>query len=384
MKQLKDYEQQLKTCSKCGLCQSVCPIYKVTGKETIISRGKFNLLLGLLKEDLKFTKNMDNALSLCLNCKACDDFCPSSIKTTEILCAFKNQYRKFCFPFKYDSLFFFKMFFLGLLFNLYRVFNFSFLVNKLNSFIKKFGSLGELLLLFDNISRIKVKRKKTKNDTKKLKVIYFEGCFTKYINPSTKNALLNQLEKHGVEIIQKKFDCCGISALYSGKKELFEKLKEKNSELLNEDCNYIVCDCASCLSTLKEYKKDFSSKLIDIFELISILEKKKFNEKITYHLPCHLRDKKKEIKRLIKNNFINYEEMDDFDVCCGFAGDFSLKFPKISEKISQQKAKNIQKTTADYVLTSCPGCFVGLTKGLIHSNINKNVLNIIEYIDINS
>jgi len=246
--------------------------------------------------------------------------------------------------------------------------------------------LGKLFLLFDKISRINVKRKKTKrqNSSSKLKVIYFEGCFTKYLNPSVKNALLNRLEKNGVEVIQKNFGCCGISALYSGKYKLFNKLKEKNSKLLSEDCDYIVCDCASCLSALKDYKKDFSSKVIDIFELISKLENQKFNDKITYHLPCHLREKKQNISQLLKNRFLNYIEMEDFDVCCGFSGEFSLKFPKIAEKISEEKTQNIKKTQSDIVLTSCPGCVIGITKGLINSQIDKKVLNLIEYIEINS
>ena len=59
MNQLKDYEKELKTCSKCGLCQSVCPVYKATGIETVVSRGKFKLVLGLIKKELNYTKNLE-------------------------------------------------------------------------------------------------------------------------------------------------------------------------------------------------------------------------------------------------------------------------------------------------------------------------------------
>lgn len=385
MKKLKDYEKDLKTCSKCGLCQSVCPIYKETGIETVVSRGKFNLLLGLLKQDLKYTKKMDKMLSMCLNCKACDDFCPSSIKASEIISCAKGEYKKFCFPFKYDSFFKPRMFFLSLIFKLYRFSNFSKIIPKLKNFIKKFGLLGELFLLFDKISKVNVKRKKIKKEkTKNITVIYFEGCFTKYLNPSVKNALLNRLEKNGIKIIQKNFDCCGISALYSGKKDLYMKIKEKNSKLLEENCDYIVCDCATCLSALKEYNKPFSSKVIDIFELISKLENIKITENITYHLPCHLRDKKEKISQLLENNFENYKKMNDYDVCCGFSGEFSLKFPQISQNISNKKVQNIKKTDCKTVLTSCPGCIIGIQKGLINQNEEKNVLNIIEFLELSS
>ena len=385
MKKLKDYEKELKTCSKCGLCQSVCPIYKETGKETVVSRGKFNLLLGLLKKDLKYTKKMDKMLSMCLNCKACDDFCPSSIKASEIISCAKGEYKKFCFPFKYDSFFKPRMFLLSLIFKLYRFSNFSKIIPKLKHLIKKFGFLGDTFLLFDKISKINIKRKKTKiTENKNLTVIYFEGCFTKYLNPSVKNALLNRLEKNNIKIIQKNFECCGLSALYSGKKDLYKKLKEKNSKLLNEDCDYIVCDCATCLSALKEYNKEFSSKVIDIFELISKLENLNNKKTITYHLPCHLREEKEKFSQLLKKQFENYQEMKDFDVCCGFSGDFSLNFPLVSQNISNKKAQNIQKSNCNTVLTSCPGCIIGINKGLINQNYEKNVLNLIEYLELSS
>ncbi len=386
MKKLEYYEKDLKTCSKCGLCQSVCPVYKATGKETIVSRGKFNLLLGLLKGDLKYTKKLDETLSMCLHCKACDDFCPSSIKASEIIRAAKNENKKFCGILKYTPFFKIKMLFLSLLFKAYRFSRLSKFVPFFEDFIRKFGILGKYFLLFDKISKINVKRKKTtQQNTKKTKVIYFEGCFTKYLNPGVKNAVLNFFEKNDIEVIQKKFECCGISALYSGDFKQFKHLKEKNVKLLKDDCDYIVCDCATCLSALKEYSEDFSYKIIDISALIESFSKKLPAEKATYHLPCHLRDEKEKILAKVENIVgENYLKMNDCEVCCGFSGDFSIRFPIISKFISEEKSKNIEQTRADFVLTSCPGCVIGLNKGLIESQSNKRVLNLIEYFELNS
>ena len=38
---LEDFKDEISKCSKCGLCQSVCPIYKLTGNDCAVSRGKF-------------------------------------------------------------------------------------------------------------------------------------------------------------------------------------------------------------------------------------------------------------------------------------------------------------------------------------------------------
>ena len=46
MKKLSDYKEQINKCSKCGKCQEVCPIYKLTGNDCAVSRGKFVMLNG--------------------------------------------------------------------------------------------------------------------------------------------------------------------------------------------------------------------------------------------------------------------------------------------------------------------------------------------------
>lgn len=49
MKKLEDFKEDINKCSKCGLCQSVCPVYKITGNDCAVSRGKFVMLDGVLK-----------------------------------------------------------------------------------------------------------------------------------------------------------------------------------------------------------------------------------------------------------------------------------------------------------------------------------------------
>ena len=47
---LKELEDQLVVCMRCGLCQSVCPLYAETGREADVARGKLALLDGLRQE----------------------------------------------------------------------------------------------------------------------------------------------------------------------------------------------------------------------------------------------------------------------------------------------------------------------------------------------
>ena len=53
MKKLEEYKDILHKCSKCGLCQNVCPIFKETQNECNLIRGIIIMLRGVIKGELK-------------------------------------------------------------------------------------------------------------------------------------------------------------------------------------------------------------------------------------------------------------------------------------------------------------------------------------------
>ena len=94
MKKLEDFADEINKCSKCGMCQAACPLYKLTGNDCAVSRGKFVMLDGVLKGDLKLNKNIEKYLDMCLKCGKCKDFCPSDIDVCEILNTAKYECTK--------------------------------------------------------------------------------------------------------------------------------------------------------------------------------------------------------------------------------------------------------------------------------------------------
>ena len=64
----------IEECSNCGLCKSVCPIFKAMLQETTSSRGR----AVLLKKDM-----MDIVFYTCSLCGACNEVCPAGIKLSE-------------------------------------------------------------------------------------------------------------------------------------------------------------------------------------------------------------------------------------------------------------------------------------------------------------
>lgn len=350
MQKLSDFKDDINKCSKCGLCQAVCPIYKITGNDCAVSRGKFVMLSGVLKGDLKLSKNINKYLDMCLKCGKCKDFCPSGIDACKIFEAAKYEYAK------------------------------------KNLFSKIIFAL-QSKLIFNNILKIACKinfssKYKSKVSKSELKLLFFRGCADKAF-PATEKALKKILSKYEkVELIEKDFDCCGVPFLSSGNLKRFEEAKKQNLEILHStEFNYLITDCASCEDALKNYEGN--SKIINIAEFLAKYPKKfrfKKRVKVTFHKPCHFKNYQT-VKDILKNcENIEYIEMQDYDECCGFAGEFALKNPKLSAKLRENKAQNIINSGTGIVLTLCPACIIGLKSGLFGKKNPPKVMNLIEFL----
>lgn len=346
MKKLKDFEEDLKKCSKCGLCQTVCPLYKIALNDCVVSKGKFTMLHGVTKGELKLSDNINKYLNMCLKCGKCQEFCPSDIDICQIVNTAKYEYMK-------DK-------------------KRSLLINLLESKLV-FNNLLNLGKYFSSFFR--PKKKNSSPNAKK--VVYFKGCVNQ-VCPRNDIYLQKIFKNRNLQIIEPDFECCGLPFLSEGNLERFEQVAKDNLELLNIDCDYVVSDCASCENTLRNYSKyvegfeDICDKLNDetlcsFGELIAESDIKfKFKKpiKVTFHKPCHLK-KVDFLPKIFENcDNVKYVEMKDYDTCCGMAGSFALKNRELSVQLSKQKANNIKDTNADYVITACPACLIGLKQGL--------------------
>lgn len=408
MKKLTDYKEEIHKCSKCGLCQSVCPIYEQTHNDCAVSRGKFIMLNGVAKGDLKLNQNISKYLDMCLKCNACKNFCPSGIDARKIFLTAKAEYFKKC-----PSSFFIKIFQSRLIFNMflnlvkiasktYRKIKLDKLARKFYPILNKF-ELGKKAILANEFISIPNKtltynRKQIKDNISK--IVYFKGCVNEYINPRTKNATEVIFKTLGIEVLPIKFECCGMSFLSCGNAEQFKKQAEYNLKKIPEDFDYFLTDCASCQDAFKDYENYFDDpKLLEKLKKVNEksmnvvdfvmknVRKFEFEEKIsfTFHKPCHLEDMNFLDKFLKKAKGIEYRQMNEFDKCCGFAGEFAIRNQELSETISAQKIKNALETKADYIVTSCPSCILGLNQGLIENfqtNIKNSPINFIEFLSL--
>ena len=361
MKTLQDYEKELSKCSKCGQCQSACPIYKITKNDCTVSRGKFVMLYGVTQGELKLSKKINKYLDMCLKCGKCTQFCPAGIDVTEILNCAKHEYMK-------------------------------------TTLLSKFINFIQSKLVFSNIIRFgkllysPIRKTVHFKDTGEncLSVMYFKGCVNQ-VFPNSDKHLAKIFENSDIKIISPDFDCCGLPFLSEGNMERFNQAAKANIEKTNINYDYLVTDCASCESTLLSYNKYFDCKITpekmlnwgDIIALKDLKFEFKNPVKVTFHKPCHL-NSDTFFEKIISNcTNVEYIKMNDYDECCGLAGSFTLKNYKLSKEISKNKALNIQNTNADYVITSCPACILGLKQGLRQiKNKKVKVISLLEFLSL--
>ncbi|MCA1785906.1 MAG: (Fe-S)-binding protein, partial [Desulfobacteraceae bacterium] len=81
---VKELEDQLVTCTRCGMCQSVCPLFEQTRKEADVARGKLALLTGLMDNIFTDPDGVNERLNQCLLCGSCAANCPSGVNVVEI------------------------------------------------------------------------------------------------------------------------------------------------------------------------------------------------------------------------------------------------------------------------------------------------------------
>ncbi len=344
-------------CSKCGLCQCVCPLYLATKNEMYLSRGRYIVINNFFNNNKKFSKDFIKTLDICLNCNLCKDFCPSSIDAYKIFTKLKSEYK--CGFLNFSSIYKLIMYMHKIKSTLYNVFHIN-------------------ILFKNSLYSINIKRKKNNYPKKaKGKIIFFEGCYNRYINPSDKNAAENIIESSGFEIIKSKFFCCGYPYINEGN---FNKFIENGKKFINsvpDSCDYIVFSCDSCFDTI-ERLKDFLPEAEKIMKKIirfdKFLEINNFNpvlkDNVIYYKPL-IRKEKFNLDIPVLNKKGACSLMENFIL---------IKHKKITNLLLKNLFYTKEDTQNKTVFTTCLISKLGLQYGFKKLKNNSKVLSFSELI----
>lgn len=401
---------QVFRCVRCGACANVCPVYRLVGGHKMghIYIGAIGLILTY------FFHGEDNAKNLvqnCINCEACKDICAGGIDLPRLIKEIHTRIQdKEGHPL--PSLM------LGRVLRNRKLFhtllrsakwaqkpvagNDGFMRHLPMVFFKEhdFKALPTIAEkpfrdMWDEI------RPDIKNP--KVKVGLFSGCVQDFVYPEQMVAAVELFKDHDVGMVfPMQQSCCGLPVQMMGERKASRDVALQNlNAFVKEDVEYIVTLCASCASHLKhnypvlladdpKLQADveaFCEKVIDLSSFVHDVLKVEADDfigdgkKVTFHAPCHLcrglgvHDAP---RNLMRTAGMDYREAAEEDVCCGFGGTYSAKFPELSEQLLNNKLTNIEASGADMLLTDCPGCIMQIRGGMKKRGTDIEVKHTIE------
>lgn len=373
---------EIKECSKCGICRSTCPIFSVKNDEASSPRGRLSLIEAIIEKNLSISERYIRIIRACIKCTRCSKVCPVGVKVEDIIQSSRNMLK--------DT-------------EAERIFELIIDRRKLVDAISRKDSsssipLWQLPMVFHGDAYVPKLSPKTVLDAYSehfpayskptLKVALFVGCSINYCNTEIADAGIEVLRRLGIDVfIPKDQLCCGAPLLLFGDVDGFKEIARLNVTALRyPEYDAILTLCPACGVTLrKDYKYncfgDFSSKIYDISELIAKFSEiggGKLDTTVTYHDPCYLRLGQGVFNepRQILSRLAEFVEMKGADRCCGLGGTLGVFEPDTSLKILQKKINSIIQTDADIVVTGCPGCIMFLRQNLPTSE--KKVLHTVQ------
>ena len=405
-KQNKSSEEILRKCVHCGMCNATCPTYEILGDELDGPRGRIYLIKDMLENNKPANKKISKHIDRCLSCYACMTTCPSGVNYMHLIDHGRNHVEA-----TYKRPFLDRLMRNILSFTLPnpRVFAILAIFTKI---IKPFSFLlpqffKKPLNLIPN--KIQAKTIKTQKIYPALKikkvarVALLTGCVQRVISPEINESTIRLLNRHGVEVIVlPKIDCCGSLNHHLGKKDLAHMSFVKNINLWHEEylengLDAIISNTSGCGTTLKDYgfifrddkelkkkAKKISELTKDITEYLDENLKLKFKNiekkyKIAYHSACSMQHGQKVHQQpinLIKKTGNKVLDIPEGHICCGSAGTYNILQQKIAQTLLENKVKNIEKISPDFISTGNIGCMTQIANGT-----NVPIVHTVEVID---
>jgi glycolate oxidase iron-sulfur subunit len=408
-------EEQYLNCIRCGVCLAVCPTYREDLSEISSPRGRVALARKGLQGELQLSSNLFEQMYACFDCLACNAICPVGIRPADLALDMRTL-QEHIRPKTWKKALFGGIFpkperleITTWSLRLYENLGIRRLVYALGLGRLLPGRVRDLEAMLPRLPQRPL-RQVLPEISPAIKeqlhrVGFFLGCLQSLMFAEESAAAVRVLTRNGCTVVTPKATvCCGMPALGFGKLEQVQKQARHNISLFEKaEVEFIITDCATCGSTLKDYGKilagdplwaaraaTFSKKVRDISEfLMSIpLEKPvgRLEARVTYHDPCHLRRGQgvwKQPRLLLQViDGLEFVELPEADWCCGLAGTQIITHYESSLKTLKRKTDQIAATQAAYVVSGCPACQMQLKAGLMRAGLDVRVDHPIALLDM--
>jgi len=419
---LRSHYDDIAQCNKCGFCQAACPIFRATGHESGVARGRLALLRALIEGRLDWTRELEEPLFNCLRCGACTANCFPKVPTADLLAEARGEYFERVGRSPVHRLLFDELLpHLGRLrlaakaaaggknTGLFKAARALGMLRGFGSFVHELPRAEDLV---ERLPRFSF-RERVKPDTYEgagdLRLAYFVGCGMDLLCPDAAEATFAVLRQLGKTVTVLSNRCCGVPAYTYGDPAATRRLVRLNLELIDPEAfDAVATDCASCAAFLKKYPElpdlpdasrtragALAARTRDAVEILGdtlppptkptpLLGAEGKPLVATYHDPCHAvrgQGLVKEPRALLKSlPGVEYRELPEADWCCGGAGSYALGHYDLSMQVLERKMDNVAKTGANLLVTACPACLVQLRHGVRRRGLDVRVCHLSELV----
>ena len=245
------------------------------------------------------------------------------------------------------------------------------------------------------------------SEDQRTKAALFATCIVDQLYPQVGVSVVRVLRRLGVDLsFPAGQTCCGQPLYNSGFTHQAKKLARRVLTSFSGS-QYVVVPSGSCSATIKVFYQDlfhdepatlqqvqqlaprvyeFSQFLVDVLQVQDVDAGQ--TGSVTYHPSCHLlremevRDQP--LKLLSSLGGLELKDLPQAEVCCGFGGTFTIKYPHISEEMLADKIKSVDASGAETLVSCDMGCLMHIEGGLSRRGSTVQVRHLAQMLDAES
>ena len=354
----KKYRDQILRCSSCGFCQAVCPIFALTLRPALNTRGKMLLLKEVMDGQIELSQELADTFYTCTTCQACNYTCPAGVEGSEII----EEVRK----------------------ELYRDgFAPAPLLGVRDSILKQgnvFASAQEERIeIYPPELREKARTGELKSNAETL---LFMGCLPSYMDMKIVPSFIKALDSAQVDYttLATQETCCGFPLYLMGSEEFESQAKKLIDKIRATGARELVTPCAGCYKTFTTLYPEIGNLGLEVYHSVQYFEKllcegriKLTGEvvgKVTYHDPCDLgrscnifEEPRNILKKIPGLELIEMARNRLDARCCGGGGGMQAYNPEMAVDMAALRVRDALEVGAEIIVSGCSACKDNLRKG---------------------
>jgi Fe-S oxidoreductase len=345
----RKFRRQVLQCSRCGFCQSVCPVFGFSLRPAYNARGKMLLLKEVMDGTIDLSDDLIETLFQCTTCGACEENCPSGVNVPDII----KQVRK-------DMV-------------------------HIGSCHPALAGMHDVLESHSDIYAEDDLPDFGRERNRKAEYVFFIGCVGAYREEDATECILDLLDYLKVDYTLIDEVCCS-GVLEDVGYSIIDRLAEKNIErILATGAHTLITGCPYCARTFNgkdQYRKlrDSGVKILHISQFFKDVDfGVTTSGKVTYHDPCDLGrhcgiyEEPRETIRKIAPDFVEMRHHHEKALCCGAGGGVRGAYAANSIAMARRRLDEAEEIGAEVLLTECNSC----VHNLANAKLRKQKLKIL-------